>query len=242
MSIPVVYFKNITVSGVVALSALPLTVPAGTPTLYLQMQMDKTQLLGASGIHWKLVKDGSGVAIDIQAMASSNVNSTYLASQAAGSFTSWNDPSALFGIAFSFNGSARQYTFSTQSAQASLGSSRLGMHVLLLAASAYTTSQVTSVDSVFTDPITVAASVESALISTIVAYLQTSASQTAILKALKSANFLYFQGDEGYLPYTSTLSGMQIALELTNIRVDVSDNSVTNTLVLGDVPLVLNLA
>lgn len=242
MSKPVVYFKDVTVSGIVALSALPLTVPPGTPTLYLQLQVDKTQLMDPSGIHWQLVKDASGVTTGIQALARSNINSAYLSGRAAGAHTTWNNGSALFSIGFSFNGSSRQFTFSTQTAQSTLGSSRLGMHVLLLAASAYTTSQAASVDSVFTDPGTVAAAIENTLIGTIVAYLQSSESQTAILRALKSANFLYFQGDEGYLQYTSEMSGLQIAIALKGVRVDVSDNNVTNTLIIGDLPLVLDLS
>lgn len=236
-NIPILYFNDLTVSGIANVSAISMDVPNELPSLYLKVSVDKTQFFALNGgIKWVKETDASGVVLGINAEENYNVNHPHLLDRFDGMHTIWNIDS-IFSINYFFNEVSRTTTMSTGISNNNLGSNKFGSHVLLMAANAFKGQQVNVASDIFSNTSSAITQIQNNIVLAIRSYLASASRQQLILDKIREANAPIFPGSSGTLEYPSSYSDMALVFNIDNVVVDVNNNNVTQKITLRNVPL-----
>jgi hypothetical protein len=168
------------------------------------------------------------------------MDASYILQSLEGNTANWNMDGA-WTPSFAINNNEYSMAFSTQHARSLLGSTRLGYHLLLLAATVYTSTIVEDLSAVFSDVDEVASTIETAIAVSIVNYMSTASVQTSILTCLRQANLILFEGSSGFLSYGTALSDLALSLQVQSFRLDITSGSGLNTVEFERIPLYLTL-
>ena len=256
MSAPTVNFNfnvDLTSSGISA-TATPVTAPT-FPASYLQLSCSKTSFFGASGFQYRIITDASGVTTTVSGVAFDNVQNSHITTQAGGSNSSWQNASAVgnvYTLSYSFSGVSKSVNYSLSQAASLLPSSNnLGEHILLMVTTALRMKTASSLTDVFSSAAktTAVSTLNTNLGVAIKTALSTASCQDAMFQALLQANGPITEtvttanhNQTYYLPYSSSYTGLKLALYLQNFPVTVTYYGSTRTVILSQVPLLIDLA
>lgn len=224
----------------VSVSVLPISTIA---TPHLRFACLKTAFFNASGFQYTVEKNTNIVTTAITASGRNNIQSSHIISQANQTLTSWFAATS-FVLNYNFMNVAQSAGVNLLTASSLIGaSSNLGRHIMYLVTHAITVTSPVSQFDVFssTTVSSLSASIESQIGNLIASSLATQANQQLLLDRIIALNGPVLSEQATLFTSTSSISDMDILLQISNVRFFVSFGSSTRELNLTTLPVCIRL-
>ncbi len=251
LDIPFVYLSYLDiVNATIPIINVSETQPDNVPQPFLYVPVDKTKLFGLLN-GFEYVKDASGIPVARDASGHSNIDKTHLSNCITAALTNWGpDPftDSTYTIPFAYGNNNDTFEVDAEQANASIGLSSLGDHIMLIFASIYNSSiQVDSVSSVFKDLTQVTLGVSTLnqnITDSLVTQLETQDWQDKVFQSFVNNNGLrpLLDDNAGNISITSNEKDMALVFIIRGLKLTVNYGAGTSyDITLLDVPLYLHM-